>query len=103
MRATAVVVFTLVFGLVMVDVSGANAQRVSGSEMSTGDGGPIQPEQYGPPLRLYWSPLSAGKGPVSDKRMGDSGVPSSGGQHIGYRSASRNHRQRHSRALTDSW
>ncbi len=102
MHATTVVIFILVFGLVTADASGANAQRASGSDMSTGDGGPIQPDQYGPPLRLYLSPPSTGKGSASDKRMGDNGVAGSDSPYIGYRSISRSHRQRRSRTLTDA-
>ena len=56
------IVMILIFVLSLtVLVSAPHAQGVPPSDRSTGDGGPIQADQYGPPLGV-------GKAPIADKR-----------------------------------
>jgi hypothetical protein len=57
MRKMGTAVITVVCGLKMFEIGSAHAQRVPASDMSTGEGGPIQADQYGPSLRRYWSPI----------------------------------------------
>jgi hypothetical protein len=65
-----VVVVTVVFGLTMFDISSAHAQRVSGSDMTTGEGGPIQADQCGPPRSRHWSPTAVAKFGSGDHHTG---------------------------------
>jgi hypothetical protein len=80
------IVMILIFVLSLtVLVSAPHAQGVPPSDRSTGDGGPIQADQYGPPLGV-------GKAPTADKRTRDRASSHSEG-HLGH-SLSRNHQRK---------
>jgi len=104
MRITTVAILALaVFDLKVFGAGAAYAQRIPAADMSTGDGGPIQEGQYGPPLGQHWPPLGVGKGPAWNSRQGYVRPPEyDGGYGGGHRTDSHSrHRRRSTMTVQD--